>query len=141
MYDIDNPERVGYLNNDFRLFHLKDKSNQKFDFHYHDFNKIVILLSGKVTYVVEGKSYFLKPWDILLVGKHDIHKPIIDKDTTYERIVIWADSDYIEKHNYEGCNLLTCFKLAGEKKFNLVRLNAKLQNEIKNLIDLTLKAK
>lgn len=135
MYDIDNPERIGYLNNDFKLFHLKDKSTQDFEFHYHDFNKIVILLSGKVTYVVEGKSYFLKPWDILLVGKNDIHKPIIDKDTTYERIIIWADSDYIEKYNYKNCNLLTCFKLAGEKKFNLIRLENKLQNEMKNIIE------
>lgn len=73
-----NSNKSGYLNNDFQLFHLKDKKNQEFEFHYHDFNKIIIFLSGKVTYLIEGKAYNLKPWDILLVNNHDVHKPIID---------------------------------------------------------------
>jgi len=46
--------KKGYLNEDFRFFHLKDKSSEEHDFHYHDFNKIVIFISGNVTYVIEG---------------------------------------------------------------------------------------
>lgn len=127
--------KKGYLNRDFQLFHLKDKKSQSFEFHYHDFNKIIIFISGKVTYLIEGKAYYLKPWDILLVNNHDVHKPIIDPSETYERIIIWANSDFIEKHNYENCNLSTCFKLAREKSFNLVRLESKLQENIKFIIN------
>ncbi|AJG98052.1 AraC family transcriptional regulator [Clostridium beijerinckii] len=130
-----NSNKSGYLNNDFQLFHLKDKKNQEFEFHYHDFNKIIIFLSGKVTYLIEGKAYNLKPWDILLVNNHDVHKPIIDSSEIYERIIIWANSDFIENHNYENCNLSTCFRLANEKSFNLIRLNSKLQDNIKFIID------
>ena len=90
MYPPEENLRSGYLQQNFRLFHLKDKKEQQFDFHYHDFDKIVIFLSGKVTYIVEGKSYHLKPWDILLVPHHDIHKPVIDGSSVYERIVIWV---------------------------------------------------
>ena len=36
----------GYLNENFRLFHLKDSSGQEKDFHFHEFDKIVILISG-----------------------------------------------------------------------------------------------
>ncbi|MCD2345877.1 AraC family transcriptional regulator [Clostridium guangxiense] len=126
--------KSGYLNKDFQLFHLKDKKSQSFEFHYHDFNKIIIFLSGKVTYLIEGKAYHLKPWDILLVNNHDVHKPIIDPSETYERIIIWANSDFIEKHNYNGCDLSNCFKLAREKSFNLVRLEEKFQNNIKFII-------
>ena len=64
MYPPEENLRSGYLQQNFRLFHLKDKKEQQFDFHYHDFDKIVIFLSGNVTYIVEGKSYHLKPWDI-----------------------------------------------------------------------------
>lgn len=127
--------KLGYLNRDFQLFHLKDKKSQNFEFHYHDFNKIIIFLSGKVTYLIEGKAYELKPWDILLVNNHDVHKPIIDSSKVYERIIIWANSDSIEKHNYENCDLSTCFKLACEKSFNLVRLENKLQDNIKFIIE------
>ncbi|OOM07354.1 AraC family transcriptional regulator [Clostridium saccharobutylicum] len=136
MDDKYHNKKSGYLNNDFQLFHIRDKKNQEFEFHYHEFNKIIIFLSGKVTYLIEGKAYFLKPWDILLVNNHNVHKPVIDPSETYERIVIWANSDFIKKHNYENCDLSTCFKLANEKSFNLVRLEAKFQNKIKAIIEM-----
>jgi len=135
MHKKDSGNKSGYLNNDFQLFHLKDKKSQEFEFHYHDFNKIIIFLSGKVTYLIEGKAYYLKPWDILLVNNHDVHKPIIDFSEPYERIIIWANSDFIENHNYEDCDLSTCFKLANEKSFNLIRLETEFQNNIKFIIE------
>lgn len=64
-----------------------------------------------------------------------MHKPIIDPSEVYERIIIWADSNFIENHNHEDCDLLTCFKLANEKSFNLIRLDAKLQDNIKFIIE------
>ena len=57
MYPPEENLRSGYLQQNFRLFHLKDKKEQQFDFHYHDFDKIVIFLSGNVTYIVEGISF------------------------------------------------------------------------------------
>lgn len=136
MNNNETNNKSGYLHEDFQLFHLKDKKNQEFEFHYHDFNKIIIFISGKVTYLIEGKAYFLKPWDILLVNNHDVHKPIIDASKTYERIIIWANSDFIERHNYEECDLSTCFKLAKEKSFNLIRLEDKFRDNIKFIIEL-----
>ncbi|AAK80762.1 AraC-like DNA-binding protein [Clostridium acetobutylicum] len=130
---MDN--KKGYLNEDFQLFHLKDRKSQSFEFHYHDFNKIIIFISGKVTYLIEGKAYELKPWDILLVNNHDVHKPIIDSSKVYERIIIWANSDFIKKHNYEDCDLSNCFKLARERSFNLVRLKTELQDNMKFIIN------
>lgn len=124
----------GYLKRDFEFFHLKDKKDLKFEFHYHDFNKIIIFISGKVTYLIEGKAYKLKPWDILLVSSNDIHKTLIDSTETYERIVIWVNPAFILKHNNAECNLLTCFELASAQKFNLMRLNPESLNNIKNIL-------
>ena len=59
-------EKTGYLEQDFRLFHIKDQTKREFSYHYHDFHKVIIFLSGKAAYHIEGKSYYLKPWDILL---------------------------------------------------------------------------
>ena len=123
----------GYLKTDFEIFHLKDKKDIKFEFHYHNFNKIVVFISGNVTYLIEGKSYKLKPWDILLVNNNDIHKAIIDPSKTYERIIIWVNSDFLIKHN-DGCNLLSCFELASKQKFNLLRLDHKYLQNIKKIL-------
>ena len=46
--------REGYLNENFRMFHLRDTAGQERDFHFHEFDKIVILISGSVNYMVEG---------------------------------------------------------------------------------------
>lgn len=127
-------KQSGYLNQNFRLFHLKDKKAQEFEFHYHDFNKIIIFLSGNVTYLVEGKAYYLKPWDILLVNHHDLHKPVIDPNTTYERIIIWLQKDFIKAQKDCSCDLSACFATANEKSFNLIRLNSGLQAKIQTLL-------
>lgn len=134
MIHSEETSKSGYLHQNFRLFHLKDKKNMEFDFHYHDFNKIIIFLSGNVTYLVEGKAYYLKPWDILLVNHHAIHKPIICSDCTYERIVIWLKNEFIESQHSENCDISTCFTQAGERSFNLIRTNSALQSKIQSLI-------
>ena len=74
-YADSESDKRGYLHERFHFFHLRDSRAQELDFHYHEFDKLVFLLGGKVTYIVEGKSYFLKPYDILLVGRSMIHKP------------------------------------------------------------------
>ena len=40
-------EKTGYLEQDFRLFHIKDQTKREFSYHYHDFHKVIIFLSGK----------------------------------------------------------------------------------------------
>ena len=56
--------REGYLEENYHYFHLRDTAGQERDFHFHEFDKIVLLLSGRVEYAVEGSSYDLRPWDI-----------------------------------------------------------------------------
>lgn len=122
-YEEYDFKKRGYLNEEFMFFKLKDQKKNEFEFHYHDFSKIIIFLSGDVTYIIEGKSYTLRPWDILLVGRNDIHQPIISANTAYERIVIWLNPDFLDAHNKNNCDLQNCFTLATERKMNMIRLN------------------
>ncbi|MBW9157967.1 AraC family transcriptional regulator [Clostridium sp. FP2] len=127
----------GYLNEDFLFFNLKDQKKTEFEIHYHDFNKIIIFVSGEVTYIIEGKSYKLKPWDILLVGRNDLHLPIISPTVPYVRMILWLNPLFLEGHNKNNCDLLSCFQLASERKLNLIRLCSKNINSLKqNLADL-----
>ena len=130
----DLHHKRGYLHKDFEFFHLKDNKNMQFEFHYHDFNKIIIFISGKVTYLIEGKAYKLRPWDILLINNNEIHKPIIDQSETYERIILWINASFLLKHNDTQCNLLTCFEFASEKKLNLLRVTPESLFGIKNVL-------
>ena len=121
-------EKTGYLNEDFRLFHIKDQTKKEFAYHYHDFHKVVIFISGKVVYHIEGKAYQLKPWDILLVNRHAIHRSEIDPSVPYERFILWIQNDILWQE------LLKCFQKANDRNYNLVRLNSALQEKMKDIL-------
>lgn len=121
-------EKTGYLNEDFRLFHIKDQTKKEFAYHYHDFHKVVIFISGKVVYHIEGKAYQLRPWDILLVNRHAIHWPEIDPSVPYDRFILWIQNDILWQE------LLKCFQKANDRNYNLVRLNSALQEKMKDIL-------
>lgn len=123
-----NYQESGYLDQDFRLFHIKDQTKREFTYHYHDFHKVVVFLSGKAAYHIEGKSYYLKPWDILLVNRHAIHKPEIDFSVPYERFVLWIRDDISQQ------DLTACFQKAASRSFNLIRLDSRTQERLKQLL-------
>lgn len=127
-YSQYNLEKTGYLKEDFRLFHINDQTKKDFSYHYHDFHKIIVFISGKVTYHIEGKAYHLKPRDILLVSQGAIHKPEIDPSVPYERYIFWICDDL-------SCQELnTCFQKANDRSFNLVRADSALQERLKDLL-------
>ena len=121
-------EKTGYLEQDFRLFHIKDQTKRDFSYHYHDFHKVIIFLSGKAAHHIEGKSHYLKPWDILLVNRHAIHKPEIDFSVPYERFVLWIRDDI------KSTELLRCFQKAIDRSYNLIRLDSDTQEKLKQLL-------
>lgn len=103
--------REGYLREDYRYFHLRDTAGQERDFHFHDFDKLVILLSGRVDYTVEGVTYSLLPWDVLLVKHHTIHRAVIDQKVPYDRVVLYLDAQFADRY-FPGAALMECFQLA-----------------------------
>ena len=121
MTEYSNADKRGYLDQGFRLFHLKDTLAQKLQPHYHEFDKIILPLGGRVTYVVEGVAYFLKPWDMLLVQHNLIHRVAIDPEEPYERIVIWLGREWMASRSDPGEPLDACFETARQQGFHLLR--------------------
>lgn len=98
-------EKRGYLLEDFRLFHLRDAQGPKVDYHYHEFHKIVLLLSGSGGYVVEGRRYLLKSGDIVMVGSHCVHRPEFQGGSPYERIIIYISPEFLRHSSVKDCDL------------------------------------
>lgn len=135
MLESANYQRRGYLHEDFLLFHLRDMGVEEMEYHYHEFDKIVIFLSGRASYIIEGRSYFLKPWDVLLVSHHLIHRPVTDPDHPYERAVIYLDPGFLSASGTRGEDLASCFRLARERQFALMRPELGEQEKLKGLLD------
>ena len=103
--------REGYLNENYHYFHLRDTAGQERDFHFHEFDKLVLLLSGRVDYTVESVTYTLRPWDVLLVRHHAIHRAVIDKSVPYDRVIVYLDRRFFER-SLPGSGLMDCFEWA-----------------------------
>lgn len=117
-------EKRGYLNSDFRLFHLTDTKRQDFEYHYHDFDKILIFIRGRVTYFIEGQAYELEPHDIVLVSHDDIHRPDIDASVPYERIIVYLSPRFLTSYRTGAYDLTDCFKKAKELRSNVLRIQS-----------------
>lgn len=127
---INEELRKGYLNENYHYFHLSDKAGQELDFHFHEFDKLVLLIAGKVEYTVEGKTYELKPWDVVYVKHHMLHKAVIDKSVEYERVIIYLDRNYFGRLMPDA-ELFSCFELSDRNALYCASLNKDQQEQIK----------
>ena len=109
---MENYTKKGYLNSEFRLFHLTDRETKEVAYHYHDFDKITIVIKGKVSYMIEGKSYELQPYDIVLVRHNDIHRLSVDNSEVYERIIVYISPNFMDAYQTDSYDLSYCFHKA-----------------------------
>ena len=94
---IENADKRGYLETPFRLFHLEDTQGGDIPYHYHEFHKLILFLTGDVRYLIEGRNYLLKEGDILLIPAYAIHQPMISREETYSRYILWIRPESLER--------------------------------------------
>lgn len=104
-----NYEKRGYLLDDFRLFHLKDKNGTNIDYHYHEFCKLLLLRSGYGGYTVDGQRYDLKTGDAVLIGSQCVHRPEFEPGVLYERIIIYISPQFLQQQSTPDCQLEEIF--------------------------------
>ena len=121
MLDRSEIGKRGYLNEPYRLFHLRDDLSLSLDYHYHVFDKLVLLLGGRVTYHIEGKCYPLQPMDVLLVSRNLIHLPVVEDGQGYERMVLWIGREFMSRFGAPEADLSDCFRLTEQRGVHLHR--------------------
>lgn len=123
-------EKRGYLNEDFKIFYLEDIAPSEIEYHYHDFDKILVFYKGDITYTIEGKAYSPIPGDIILVPQGDTHKVESEINTVYARLVIYLSPGYLSSVTEKGRSLRDCFLCVKERYSNVVRQNEKKESEL-----------
>lgn len=120
-------EKRGYLLENFRLFHLTSPSGAKVDYHYHEFCKLLLLVSGRGGYVVDGQRYLLQPGDVVLIGSRSAHRPELEEDSSYERIIVYIDPEFLQQSSTAGCQLMGLF--AGDQG-HVLRLKENVRKKV-----------
>ena len=117
-------EKTGDLNSNFKIFHLVDKGMTPIGFHFHDFHKILLLMKGNVSYCVEGRTYDLQADDIVFVPAGEVHRPVLHDTAIYERIIIYISKDYLNTYRTDNYDLAQCLIEAHQKQSHVLRVPA-----------------
>lgn len=117
-------EKTGYLNSNFKIFHLVDKGMTPIGFHFHDFHKILLLMKGNVSYCIEGRTYDLQADDIVFVPAGEVHRPVLHDTAIYERIIIYISKDYLNTYRTDNYDLAQCLIEAHQKQSHVLRVPA-----------------
>ena len=103
-------QKKGFLTEDYRLFHLRNDGGVRPEFHYHEFCKILLLVSGSGFYTVDGQRYAVRAGDVVLVGSHQVHRPEFEPGASYERIILYLSPEFLRRSSVASCDLTECFR-------------------------------
>lgn len=133
MKSLSSYQKTGYLQKEYQLFCLSDNTGKEFEYHYHDFHKLLIFLDGNVGYSVEGRDYDLMPGDVILIPAGEIHRPIIREHIPYQRVIAYLSDDFFQTYAQQGCDLFLCFSLAHKNHSNLIRFSSETPPALKQI--------
>ncbi len=79
----------------------KNVSDAAFKLHNHDEYEIYMFLGGDSYYVVEGKSYSLEPYDMIIIRRHEMHRIFHKSNMPYSRIVLMVKPEFFSDNECE----------------------------------------
>ena len=101
---------MGFKNYD--IFYNLDHDLSKINPNQHRYYEVYFLLSGTVTYYIEGRKYSLASGDILLISPNQKHEAYIDNSSfiPYKRYVLWLSPSYVDALSSHRTNLSFTFQ-------------------------------
>lgn len=114
----------GYLIDNFRIFHIKDKGFTESEFHYHEFHKIIIPIIGSTYYLSEKGTYKASPGELLIVPAATLHRPKYLENEACERYVVWFSRNSVSLVDNELLNMLNINLSSGKEAILQIGLSS-----------------
>lgn len=74
-------------------------TNDRFRLHSHEEYEIYMFLEGDSKYVVEEKFYTLRPGDVIIIRKGEMHRVYHNSSTRYHRIFLMVSPHFFKEKN------------------------------------------
>lgn len=76
-----------------------NNTNERFFLHSHDFYEILLFIQGDSSYIIEGNTYKLNPYDLIVQRKNEMHRIYHHSVSTYERAIISVQPNFFKELN------------------------------------------
>ncbi|MBO4468110.1 MAG: helix-turn-helix transcriptional regulator [Clostridia bacterium] len=93
---------------------------------------IFMLLTGDITYDVEGKIIRIKPDDILLIGNNELHRFIAKQNSNCEYLLLMVNLDFLIKNDCTAFSEMVFNRTPGEN--NVISADVSIANGINEII-------
>lgn len=120
----------------FEIFHYREAKPEAVSVHYHDFYEIYFFLGGEASYWAEGNIYQLQPGDLLLMSPMELHQPIVQPGSIYERMVLWIDRNYLTSLSTADVDLTACFQPDNQNRVSLLHPSVLMRRRIQELLEM-----
>ena len=87
----------------------------------HTQHEVLYLLSGELTYIIEGESYRVKKGDMIFVAPSEIHALNVGGSQPYERIVMLFDMSILHGIMKALGSELRAFSYDGKNEFHIIK--------------------
>ncbi|SDJ12947.1 AraC family transcriptional regulator [Salimicrobium halophilum] len=116
-------------------------SDSLFHLHTHDVMEVFFFLGGSCEFFCEGKTYTLRPGDIVLIPPYAVHQAKVEDSSTYERMILnisprlledFTESDAELKKNIDYRHSQRAYVTRNEESFHeVIQLLKQLIDHIK----------
>lgn len=118
----ETPVSINLRNNSFSYAHTitTDPNNNQHKTYTLDCYEVYYLISGSVTYHVEGMEHELTPGDLLIINNKEVHRPYFTSDESYERVLIFFSPEFCSHYCNDEYKLLKYFENRKPGSFNRI---------------------
>lgn len=81
---------------------LPDSDSKYFAMHAHDRCELLYIISGRVSYIVEGSEYRLKDGALILTREGETHRPVVQRGYAYERMMLQFEPELLREIDPQG---------------------------------------
>lgn len=72
---------------------------KEYKLHAHKGFEIFVFLRGKAQFLIEGNTYNLRPYDMLIIRNDELHQVMHGGSNVYDRIVLHISEKFFEKYH------------------------------------------
>lgn len=115
---------------DFSYFHSISPGNFTIPIHNHNVNEIFLCISDNINYYVDGKTYELNKYDIIITNNKEFHRPVLRIKDTYERKIIQFRKEYLSFFDIPENNPIEIYESRMSGNNNVIKSSDTLENNL-----------
>ncbi|QUH29935.1 helix-turn-helix domain-containing protein [Vallitalea guaymasensis] len=115
---------------DFSYFHSISPGNFTIPIHNHNVNEIFLCISDNINYYVDGKTYEMNKYDIIITNNKEFHRPVLRIKDTYERKIIQFRKEYLSFFDIPENNPIEIYESRMSGNNNVIKSSDTLENNL-----------